>query len=54
MIRPNSGLKINVAEQRSRPIIRSTHRKLQSTPGLSESSSSIDYDDFFNNLLAVC
>ena len=51
MIRPNPCLKINVAEQQPRSFIRSTHHQLRSRTGISESFSSIGYDDFFNNLL---
>jgi hypothetical protein len=46
------GPKINVAEQRPRSFVRSAHDKLRSPLGVSESSSSISYDEFFNSLLS--
>jgi len=51
MIRPNPRLKIDVAEQRPRSLVRSAHHQPRSLSEISESFSSIDYDDFFNSLL---
>jgi hypothetical protein len=46
MIRPNLRLKINLAEQRSRPFIRSAHHGTQVSSSIGESLSTASYDNF--------